>query len=113
MVLRISRQIYLPEKILSKKGSIANSPFTHKQFLVKGTVSKANQFPVRGTRAHATNLFLELVELGDVVEEGGDDGGEEEELFGREVLERVHDGEVSLDRHRPEEHMQGNLELLY
>ena len=71
-------------------------------------------FPVMPRRGQAqTNLFLELVEFGDVVEEGGDDGGEEEELFGREVLERVHDGEVSLDRHRPEEHMQGNLELLY
>ena len=53
--------------------------------------------------AHCTNLFLELVELGDVVEEGGDDGGEQEELFGREVLEGVHDGEVPLDRHGPAE----------
>ena len=52
-------------------------------------------------RKHCTHLFLELVELGDVVEEGGDDGGEQEELFGREVLEGVHDGEVPLDRHRP------------
>ena len=54
-------------------------------------------------REHRTNLFLELVELGDVVEEGGDDGGEQEELFGREVLEGVHDGEVPLDRHGPAE----------
>ena len=65
--------------------------------LVKGDLF----FPVTCTAPHCTNLFLELVELGDVVEEGGDDGGEQEELFGREVLEGVHDGEVPLDRHRP------------
>ena len=59
-------------------------------------------------RTNYTNLFLELVELGDVVEEGGDDGGEQQELFGREVLEGVHDGEVPLDRHRPARRGRGD-----
>ena len=71
-------------------------PLPNNQSLVKGDLF----FPVTCT-AHRTHLFLELVELGDVVEEGGDDGGEQEELFGREVLEGVHDGEVPLDRHGP------------
>ena len=62
---------------------------------------KGDLLPV--TCTDCTHLFLELVELGDVVEEGGDDGGEQEELFGREVLEGMHYGEVPLDRHRPAE----------
>ena len=87
-------------KVVSSKTSKPACPLPNNRSLVKAGPDLF--LPVTCT-AHCTNLFLELVELGDVVEEGGDDGGEQEELFGREVLEGVHDGEVPLDRHGPAE----------